>query len=258
MNDSGTIDIATTGAWRAFEVVNPEGRAGALITCDHASRAIPPELDDLGLPPVALSRHIAWDIGAADVARRLAALLDAPAVLAGTSRLVVDCNRMAGDTTAMPAVSDGTAVPGNRNLDEAERARRHRLYFQPYHAEVSRRLTAAGPQTLVVSVHSFTPAMNGITRPWHVGVLHDGNEVTANRLLAALRDMAGLVVGDNEPYSGGEPEGYGIKVYGKERGHPMAMFEIRQDLVADAAGTAAWADILHAALSPLLDGGGRA
>ena len=172
MNDSPGIEIQAAGAWPAFEVANPSGRRQAVITCDHASPAIPPELDDLGLGPAELARHIAWDVGAAEVARGLAALLDVAAVLCGTSRLVVDCNRMADDPTAMPMVSDGIAVPGNVDLDAPERERRRRLYFRPYHDEVARRLARAGPEALVISVHSFTPVMDGVERPWHVGVVN--------------------------------------------------------------------------------------
>ena len=252
MNDSPAIEIQAAGAWPAFEVVNPSGRRQAVITCDHASPAIPPELADLGLGPAELARHIAWDVGAAEVARGLAALLDVAAVLCGTSRLVVDCNRMADDPTAMPMVSDGISVPGNLDLDAPERERRRRLYFRPYHDEVARRLARAGPEALVISVHSFTPVMDGVERPWHIGVLHDADRVTAARLLGELGRVPSLVVGDNQPYSGGEPEGYGIKVYGNGLGHPMAMFEIRQDLIATSHGAEAWAHILRAALEPVL------
>ncbi len=252
MNDGGAIDIRTTGAWPAFEIVNPAGGRRALIICDHASAAVPPVLENLGLAPEELARHIAWDIGAADVARRLSVLLDVPAVLAGTSRLVIDCNRLADDPSAMPEVSDGTVVPGNRNLDDRERERRRKLYSIPYHDEIARRLIDAGGATLLISVHSFTPVMNGIERPWHVGILHDGDTRTATRLLGELGRVPSLVVGDNQPYSGGDPEGYGIKVFGNQHGYSVAMFEIRQDLIQTTHGAEAWANILHAALESVL------
>ncbi len=253
MNEIGFGDNREAATpWPAFEVVNPAGGAGALVICDHASAAIPPELAGLGLARAELERHIAWDIGAADVARRLAGLLEVPAVLSATSRLVVDCNRLEDDPSAIPELSDGTAIPGNRNLDLGERRRRHRLYARPYQDEVARRLARSGPATMVISVHSFTPTMDGFERPWHVGILHDGDPETARRVIAELARDPSLVVGDNQPYSGGAPEGYGLEIYGNEGGHRMAMFEIRQDLIATAEGAEAWAQILRAALAPLL------
>ncbi len=235
----------------AFEVVNEAGAAEALVICDHASRRLPAELGDLGLDDGLRRRHIAWDIGAADVVRRLALLLDAPALLSGYSRLVIDCNRRLGDPGSIMAVSDGIEVPGNRDLDEVHRAERAARYFWPYHRRIERFLgdfQARGITPTIVSVHSFTPIMDGFERPWHVGLVWQRDGGPAQRLVAELRRDPGLVVGDNEPYTGHGSRGYGLPVYGDERGLPMAMFEIRQDLIDTHHGAEAWAHRLHSAL----------
>jgi predicted N-formylglutamate amidohydrolase len=238
-----------------FEVVNAGGGTPVLIICDHASRVVPEDYDRLGLDETLLLRHIAWDIGAGDVARRLAALLDAPAVLCGTSRLVIDCNRALDDATSIPPASDGIAVPGNRDLDAAERRRRAERHFQPYHGEIRRRLDgfrARGIAPTLLSVHSFTPVMDGFERPWHVGLLWDRDPALSRALIAELGRNPNLVVGDNEPYSGSDPQGYAIATYGTGLDLPMAVFEIRQDLIDTHHGAESWAHLLHAALRPVL------
>jgi len=238
-----------------FEVVNEGGRAPLLIICDHASGAVPAEYDNLGLDETLLLRHIAWDIGAGDVARRLAALLDAPAVLCGTSRLVIDCNRALDDATSIPPVSDGIVVPGNQDLDVGQRRRRAERHFHPYHGEIRRRLDGfrgRGVRPTLVSVHSFTPVMDGFERPWHVGLLWDREPALSQALIAELGRNPDLVIGDNEPYSGSDPQGYAIATYGTGRGLPMAVFEVRQDLIDTHHGAEAWARLLHAALRAVL------
>lgn len=257
MLDDVAAPMADTDARSApaFELVNPDGAARALLICDHASRFVPPEYDALGLDDSLLQRHIAWDIGAADVTRRLAGLLDAPAVLCGTSRLVVDCNRPHDDPSLIPAVSDGIVIPGNGDVDAAEKRRRIARHFIPYHREVERRLdrfAALGVVPAVISVHSFTPVMNGFERPWHVGLLSALDRRMAAPLVDELRRDPALTVGDNEPYTGDDPRGYAIHVYGHVRGLPMAVFEVRQDLIDTHHGAESWAHILFAALGPVL------
>ena len=236
-----------------FEVVNPDGRAPALVICDHASRCIPPEYGNLGVSEEEIARHIGWDIGAGDVARELARLLDAPAVLCGTSRLVIDCNRLLDDPSSIPEVSDGTPVPGNLGLAPAERERRAERFFRPYHDEIERRLDGFSEPPALISVHSFTPVMAGVARPWHVGLLYDEDDRLARPLIAALRRERGLVVGDNEPYSGRHPMGYALGVYGNGRGLRPAVFEVRQDLIGEFGAARAWARRLADALRPLLN-----
>jgi predicted N-formylglutamate amidohydrolase len=193
------------------EHVNPLGKAPVLVTCDHASRRVPKSLRNLGLGAESLKLHIGWDIGAADVSRGLARRLDAPAILAGYSRLVIDCNRDLDDPTSIPAVSDGTPVPGNQDLSPAAKGRRVEALFRPYHLEVEAALdgfAARGVHPAVLSIHSFTPVMNDFERPWHIGILWDKDPRMPVPVLAALRREPGLVVGDNEPYSAREPAGY--------------------------------------------------
>jgi predicted N-formylglutamate amidohydrolase len=240
-----------------FELVRQEGRAALLLICDHASRAIPRALGRLGLEESLLMRHIGWDIGAAGVTRRLAALLDAPAVLCGYSRLVIDCNRGLGDPTSIPEVSDGIAVPGNVGLTPAARVARVDGIFGPYHAAIATQLAAfadRGVVPVLFSVHSFTPVMNGFARPWHVGILWDKDPRVPVPLIAELAAAdPRRIVGDNEPYSEREaPAGYSVRTHAVPAGLPHAGVEIRQDLIDTDAGIVEWADALAAALRPIL------
>lgn len=258
MPDPSPPPLLGPGDPPVVEICHAQGSAAVLLTCDHASHAVPAALGGLGLDAESLARHIGWDIGAAAVARRLAELLDAPAILAGYSRLVIDCNRDPEDPTSIPAVSDGVAVPGNRDLSPAARAARRRAIFEPYHAAIA---AAIGSGPALVSIHSFTPRMNGLARPWHVGVLWDADPRIPLPLLAALRADPALVVGDNEPYSARRPAGYTVRHHAVARGLPHVAIELRQDLVESAEGAAAWAERLAAALAPILAGlrapGGR-
>ncbi len=238
------------------EHVNADGKAPVLITCDHASRRVPKSLHNLGLDAAHLKQHIGWDIGAAEVSRHLARKLDAPAILAGYSRLVIDCNRNLDDPTSMPAVSDGVAVPGNKDLSPGDRAQRAEALFKPYHRAIETALeafTARGVNPAVLSIHSFTPVMNGFQRPWHIGILWDKDPRMAVPILAALRREPGLVVGDNEPYSAREPAGYTVRTHAEKRGLPHLNVELRQDLVGTDAGTTGWAERLVRVLTPVLE-----
>ena len=191
-----------------FEVVNPSGRGLMVLTCDHASHAVPAALDGLGLDPGDLRRHIGWDAGAAELARRLSRRFDVPAVLSGYSRLVIDCNRSPGHPESILSVSDGTTVPGNRGLTPQEAERRARSLFHPYHeaiAQVLDSIRSRGETPAYVALHTFTPKLNGQERPWHFGVLWDRDARIARPLIESLRKRTGLEIGDNEPYSGRDP-----------------------------------------------------
>jgi predicted N-formylglutamate amidohydrolase len=239
-----------------FEVVHPERRTKLLLVCDHASRAVPRALGTLGLSDAELRRHIGWDIGAAEVTRRLGDLLDARAVLAGYSRLVIDCNRGLEDATSIPAESDGVVVPGNVGLTPAARVQRVAACFRPCHAAIAAELAefaARGAAPIVFSIHSFTPIMNGAERPWHIGVLWNHDPRVPVPLIAELAAAdPRRVVGDNEPYSAREPAGYTIRTHAELAGLPHAAIEIRQDLIDTPAGAAYWAEALAAALRPIL------
>jgi predicted N-formylglutamate amidohydrolase len=228
------------------------GAAPVLLVCDHASNRVPRALGTLGLPPARFDEHIGWDIGAAAVTRRLAPLLGAAAILAGYSRLIIDCNRAPADPSSIPAASDGIAISGNADLSPAARKQRRDALFEPYHEAIARRLAAIAGVPAVISVHSFTPVMQGFARPWHVGILWDEDGRIATSLLAALGDEAELVVGDNLPYSAREPVGYTVSHHAHGKGLPHVAIELRQDLVASEAGATAWAERLARVLSPIL------
>ncbi len=234
-----------------YELFNPEGAAPILLICDHASRRVPRRLHDLGLDERELSRHIGWDIGAADVTRHMALQLNAPALLAGYSRLVVDCNRHLHDPTSMRPVSDGTPIPGNAALSPADRQARIDALYLPYHDAIARRLddfAGRGITPTLLSIHSCTPEMAGQFRPWHIGICWDSDRRIAGPVLEALARVPGVVVGDNQPYNLDLREDYSVPVHAMRRGLPHLQVEFRQDLVATPAGARHWAEVLLAAL----------
>lgn len=237
------------------EVVNPDGPAPVVVICDHASNRIPHALAGLGVCDGDRCRHIGWDIGAAEVARQLAERLGGPAVLAGYSRLVVDLNRQPGHPTSIPPESDGTAIPGNAGLSEQAVEQRLGTLFWPYHHAITdilgRQWRGTGLAPALVSVHSFTPVMNGTPRPWHAGVLWNHDPRMAVPLMRALRRHPDLVIGDNEPYSGREI-GYTMERHAGAAGLPHVSLEIRQDLIAGPAGIDRWAALLAEALQAML------
>ena len=238
-----------------FRIINGEDERAPLLVCDHASRAIPKSLDNLGLGAEQLDRHIAYDIGAAAVTERLAQHFGFTAVLSGYSRLVIDPNRALDDPTAIPVVSDDVIIPGNRAIDRHETARRVNAIFKPYQdaiaAEIARR-RAKGLVPVILSMHSFTPVMRGFVRPWHIGILWDRDDRVAAPLIAALRKDGRWNVGDNEPYSGQNTPGGTIETHATPAGLPNILVEFRQDLVGDADGVALWADEMIRALEPIL------
>jgi predicted N-formylglutamate amidohydrolase len=223
---------------------NIGGASRFLFTCDHYGRLLPKKLGDLGLPESELTRHVAWDIGIAGVAERLAVLLDAHLIAQRYSRLVIDCNRPPGVASSMPVLSEATAIPGNEALSAEERAQRRREIFEPYHARIKsvidQRLHAHRP-TVLVSLHSFTPLYAGVARPWHIGTLYHRGRALPSLLLQALRAEGDLVVGDNEPYAVSDLTDYTIPVHGETRGLINTGIEIRQDLIADPSGQQQWA-----------------
>lgn len=237
------------------EVINAEGKAPLVVICDHASWAIPRAMAGLGICEGEQCRHIGWDIGAAEVARGLAVRLDGPALLAGYSRLVIDLNRTPGHPTSIPPESDCTAIPGNGGLSDAEVEARLDTFFWPYHHAITdtlgRQWRHTGLAPALVAVHSFTPVMNGFRRPWHVGVLWNHDPRMALPLMERLHAVDGLVVGDNEPYSGRDI-GYTIDRHAGAAGLPHVSVEIRQDLIDSDAGVARWIDLLGDVLADLL------
>lgn len=231
----------------AAVVTNSGAASPFLLLGDHAGRDIPAQLGDLGLSEPDLSRHIAWDIGVAGLGQRLGALLDAAFIAQRYSRLVIDCNRDPGRTDSIAAESDDTAIPGNLDLAPVDRAARVAEVFAPYHARISQELdarSARGLSTIVVALHSFTPVMRAFARPWRFGVLHLGDSAFSQAMLAALRaDEGAAVVGDNEPYRMDEVD-FTIPHHAIGRGLDYVELEVRQDLLADAAGQKAIAQRL--------------
>jgi predicted N-formylglutamate amidohydrolase len=227
------------------ELLREDGGSDIFLTADHAGRLIPRVLGRLGVPESELTRHIAWDIGIAGVTRHLSAALDAAAVLQRYSRLVIDCNRDPGWATSVPEISEQTPIPGNVGLTAADRAARVAAIFAPYHARIAALLdarAAAGRRTVLVAMHSFTPVFKGERRDMQVGVLYNRHPALARTMLDLLRAEGDLVVGDNAPYAVTEASDYGIPTHGEGRGLPHVEIEIRQDLIAEAAGQAEWAE----------------
>jgi len=204
-------------------------------------------MNQLGLGREDLLRHIAWDIGAAGLARRLADRLGAELILQVYSRLVVDCNRDPASPDIAPEVSDGSAIPGNAGLAEDRLRRRLEEIHAPYHAAIAAALDRAGAGATLVSIHSFTPVMRGFVRPWEVGVLHEHDSAASDRMLAALRLQGDLTVGDNEPYAMDGLD-YTIPRHAKGRGLDYLELEVRQDLVTEDAGQA----LMASRLAPLI------
>ncbi|MFT8471694.1 N-formylglutamate amidohydrolase [Acetobacter persici] len=226
-----------------FAVYGSDQGGPFVLVSDHAGRAVPPELGDLGVSAEERARHIGWDIGIDGVGRHLAARLPAVLIEQVYSRLVIDCNRAPGHPTSIVTVSDGTPVPANKGLTPEQIAARHDAILHPYHARITQELDArvqAGRPTVVVALHSFTPEMRGFKRPWHAGILHNHDSRLAHIMLDLLR-REGLTVGDNEPYALTDTSDYTIPLHGEKRQLPHLEIEIRQDLIAEEAGQKEWA-----------------
>lgn len=230
-----------------FEIVEGDRRKGLVILCDHARRDLPEEYGTLGLPPSELDRHIAFDIGAEAVTRHLARLTGAPAVLARFSRLLIDPNRGDDDPTLIRQLYDGAVIAGNYPMSAEERARRIAGFYQPYHDAVGSMIASVAETTgaapFVLSIHSFTPVMQGRARPWHAGILWDMDHRAAWPLIEMLSADPALVVGDNEPYDGAL-RGDTMYKHCIVNGYAHALVEIRQDLIGDEAGALSWAERL--------------
>jgi predicted N-formylglutamate amidohydrolase len=227
----------------AVETVNPSGASEIVLICEHASNHMPAEYRGLGVSPTDLQRHIAWDVGAAEVARALAGMLDAPAFLGTYSRLLIDLNRPFHSPTSIPARSEATDIPGNLDLGQDEVERRRRLLFTPFHDRVASyldRRRAAGRTTRIVTIHSFTPVFLGVARPWHAGILFDRSHDYAEAVIEGLARGSGLNVAANQPYTVDRDGDYAIPVHGTDRDLPAILVEIRNDLISDPAGIAEW------------------
>lgn len=237
-----------------YEIIHVGATTPILLICDHASRAIPAALGRLGLEDDAMRRHIAYDIGAAALTRLLAARLDAPAVLCGYSRLVIDCNRPPGDPQSILEVSDGTVIPGNVGLSPAQQEARAEAVHWPYHHAIENaftRLRRLGPEPILFSVHTFTPSLAGQDRLWDLGVLWHRDPRVAVPLISLLREEKDLTVGDNEPYSGLELA-YSLDLHGGSSGLANVAIEVRQDHCTTPQELERWADLLAGVLRRIM------
>lgn len=236
----------------AVEILNDTGRSPFVLICEHASNHIPAEYGKLGLDDRELVRHIAWDIGAAEVTRALSKRLDAAAFLGGYSRLLIDLNRPLHVADSIPLRSESTDIVGNHSLSAAERERRAQLMFHPFQdslrAHIDQR-AVDGRRNILIAVHSFTPVYLGQPRSWHAGVLFDKAEALGQALIAQLSRDPMLNVGANVPYSVSAEADYALVVHGDLLDNPAVLIEIRNDLIADADGIAEWTDRLAQALS---------
>ena len=244
--------MTRTALFAPFEIIEGARERGLLLVADHAKRNLPEEYGDLGLPAEEFQRHIAYDIGVEAVTRKLAALTGAPAVLANFSRLLIDPNRGEDDPTLIRQLYDGTIVPANYPLAAEEREQRLELFYRPYQDAVAA-LTASvaaasGGAPFILSVHSFTPVMQGHVRPWHVGILWDLDDRAPRPLIDMLKGDTTLTVGDNEPYDGAL-RGDTMYKHAIVNGFAHALIEIRQDLIAEDTGAEAWAE----RLAPIID-----
>jgi predicted N-formylglutamate amidohydrolase len=235
-----------TGEFKPVELIDGDHGSGLIVLCDHAANRLPPQYSLLGLGRGQLERHIAYDIGARDVALGLARRLGVPAILSTFSRLLVDPNRGEDDPTVVMKIADGAIVAGNRNISTAEIERRLACYYRPYHEAVAAAIDenfAAGIVPALFSVHSFTPAWRGYKRPWQVALLWDRDPRFAHALMGELRGEKNMVVGDNEPYDGALRNDTMYR-HGTARGLAHALIEIRQDLIAAEKGVSEWVDRL--------------
>ena len=225
-----------------FSIHGPARSARWLITCDHATNRVPPWVNggDLGIDAADMARHIAYDVGAAGLARALADLMDAPAILSDFSRLVIDPNRGEDDPTLLMRLYDGTVIPANRDADAAERARRLDRLHRPYHAALAD-LAARHPARAICAVHSFTPRLRGRPpRPWQVGILYSHRDARLGpAMVQACRDQ-GWITGENQPYDG-HLKGDSIDRHALDHGRPNLLIELRNDLIATPDGQAEWA-----------------
>lgn len=234
-----------------LEVFNAEGKSDFFLICEHAGRLIPRIYGDMGLSEVDRERHIAWDIGAKQVAVALSAMLDAPLFTQRYSRLVCDCNRRPDVADFTPTRSEDTTVPANIGLSDEERKARADAIFWPFHDAVGEALdrrAAEGRRTILVTIHSFTPVFRGKSRPWEIGILYNRDSRFSPGIARWLQANTEFCVGVNEPYSVGDETDYAVPVHGEGRGLACAEFEIRNDLIRTDDNAREWARVVAQAV----------
>ena len=255
----GDSDVCrlTAGLEPVAVTLNRGGRSPFVFVCDHASNYIPDTFSHLGLGACDRLRHIAWDPGALGVSKVLSRKLDAPLIYANFSRLIIDPNRMVDAADLIPSQSEGTSIPGNDAVDANERLRRIGAFHAPYHnaiADVLDRRTAAGQQSILIAMHSFTPVYLGVARPWQAGLIAGEDEAYPRVLFATLQaDDPDLVLGWNQPYAARQGVYYTAEIHAEGRGLASAMIEIRHDEILQPPGVRQWADRLARCLTGALE-----
>ena len=236
-------------------VENEKGRSPVLLVCEHASRKLPASLGTLGLSTGALDAHIAWDPGALAVARRMSGLLDATLIFQNFSRLAYDCNRPPEAVDAMPEVSEIFEIPGNRGISSAERQARVDEIYRPFRETLARTIKAradGGRDTVIVTVHSFTPVYKGVNRRVEVGILHDRDTRLADQMLASAGESRQFAMGRNQPYGPEDGVTHTLKEHGLANGLMNVMIEVRNDLIKDETGQGVMAGFLAGLISESL------
>lgn len=259
----GNDQSAHTGRGHpAVLTVNGDGSSHFVLVCDHASNRIPEDYGTLGLTPVQRLMHIAWDPGALAVALELSTLLDAPLIHSTVCRLVIDCNRATDKHDLIPVVSERTDIVANAGIGDGERQKRIAHFHAPFHAAIEGMLNtrkAAGRETILVTVHSFTPTYKGVPRPWPVGLIHATDPTFTDGLREALlEEDPYLNVGWNEPYSAMNGVTYTLEHHGDRRGLDATMIEIRHYEILEPAGVTHWASRLARCLETARGGLTRA
>ena len=249
------FELLTAADGAAVAIENAGGRSAVLLVCEHASRKLPASLGTLGLSADALEAHIAWDPGALAVARRLSRQLDATLIFQNFSRLVYDCNRPPEAEDAMPAVSEIFEVPGNRSLSAAERKARVDGIYRPFQRALADTIAArskAARETVIVTIHSFTPIYKGVSRTVEIGILHDADKRLADRMLELAGRGTDFAVGRNQPYGPEDGVTHTLKEHGLANGLLNVMIEVRNDLIGDEDGQGRIASLLGSLISESL------
>jgi len=240
---------------QAVEVSNPEGSGAALILCEHASNHFPAQFGDLGLQPADQNSHAAWDPGARAISLHLSQALDAPMVASQVSRLVYDCNRPPEVASAMPAVSELIEVPGNRDLTDDQRHQRVDMVYRPFCDAVSdviKARNAAGLQTVLITIHSFTPVYYGQHRAVEIGILHDDDTAMADAMLANAPALSHRRVERNQPYGPQDGVTHSLRLHGLAHGLANVMIEVRNDLLRSPQEETTMAEELLTLIRPAM------
>lgn len=226
-------------------VENAGGKSDVILICEHAGRQLPGFIGSLGVGDEAMSSHIAWDLGAAELSRALSKLLDATLVMQRYSRLVYDCNRSFEAKDAIVEGSDDVFIPENSGLSMSQRQKRHDMVYQPFFEvikEIIKSRIAVGRQPVIVTIHSFTPVYKGQRRTVDLGILHDLDSRLADAVLSLTRESEkGYRAAINEPYSAEDGVTHTLITHGIKNKLPSVMFEVRNDLLSDASAQEIWA-----------------